>query len=129
MLGALRFYISFHVSLKKSIYSLKLRFHQNLSFIKWTLGISLQKWHINLPKNLAQVLEEKITEKDRFSGQKWWTDRDTGQPTQSVRVPVNWLPLPSRGPVEKSKKHSLSLPVAFPSQSRYLSSRSRSNWG
>ena len=37
---------------------------------------------------------------------------------QSTRVPINRLPLSSRGSVEKCKKHTLSLPVALPSRLR-----------
>ena len=37
-MGALRFYISFHASLENLVYSLKLQFHKNPSFIKILLN-------------------------------------------------------------------------------------------
>ena len=52
-MGALRFYISFHASLENLVYSLKLQFHKNPSFIKCTLGKTFQNLHINLPKDLT----------------------------------------------------------------------------
>ena len=59
-MGALRIYISFHASLKNSVYALKLHFHQNPIFIKWILGKMFQNWHIILPKDLAQAVKVKI---------------------------------------------------------------------
>ena len=129
-MSALRIYISFHASLKNSVYALKLHFNQNPSFIKWTLGKSFQNWHINLPKDLAKVLEEKIIENDRFSRQNGEPVKALAKPAQSAKG-TSW-PIPSsrsRSGWEMKKTLSLSLPVAFLSQSRYLPSRWRFGGG
>ena len=50
----------------------------------------------------------KGIEKDRFSGQSRWIDQGTSQSTQSVRVPMDWLCLLDREPIEGCKKSSIS---------------------
>ena len=82
-------------------------------------------------------------------GPKSSTSRGYGQPAQLVGEPIDQLPLSSRGPVEgcpksflspnslffpvevrsRDAQNLLSLPVAFSSRSRFISSRSRSCWG
>ena len=65
------------------------------------------------------MLEKKGIEKYRFSGPKGSTDRGYGQPAQPIKEPINQLPSSRQGPVKDAPKtFSLSLPVAFSSQSR-----------
>ena len=71
------------------------------------------------------MLEEKIIYKKKigFWGQNIEPVEALSQPTQPARILVDPFPLPDGGQVEECK-NTFSLPIVFPSWSRYPPSRS-----
>ena len=85
-------------------------------------------WLNNLPKDLAKVLEKKRIKKIGFQGQK-------AQSVGFMANRLNWLRNQSTDCAHlvddrlREAKKFLSLPVAFSSQLRRFSYRSRFDWG
>ena len=76
-------------------------------------------------KTLPKCQKRKEQKKIGFRGQIVESVEALGQPAQPAKILVDRFPFPDQGRVEECK-NTLSLSVAFPSQSRYPHSRSTS---